>query len=84
MRGDITPEKRAIKNEHKSALVIIAGDLNTGKVNIAKALEEILFAMGKSVYFLGISNELLSAGAAPASMPARAKIEQTRAWAYWR
>jgi len=61
-RSDITPEKRSIQYEHKSVLVVIAGDQNTGKINIAKALEETLFKMGKFTYFLGISNELLSTG----------------------
>ena len=41
-------------------LVVIAGDQNTGKINIAKALEETLFRAGKFTYFLGISNDLLS------------------------
>jgi len=61
-RSDITPGKRAEKYKHKSALVVMAGELNTGKINIAKALEETLFKMGKFTYFLGISNELLVAG----------------------
>ena len=61
-RSDITPEKRAIKYEHKSVLVIFAGKGSTGKINIAKALEKKLFKLGKFVYFLGISNELLLSG----------------------
>ena len=40
----------------------MAGEPNTGKAGIAKALEEALFGIGKFSYFLGISNELLSAG----------------------
>ena len=61
-RSDITREKRSIQYEHKSVLVILAGDQNTGKIEIAKALEEALFKMGKFSYFLGVSNELLSVG----------------------
>lgn len=61
-RSDITPEKRSLKYEHKSVLVVLAGDRNTGKINIAKALEEYLFKQGKFTYFLGISNDLLSTG----------------------
>lgn len=61
-RSDITPQKRAQKYKHKPALVVMAGEFNTGKINIAKALEEKLFSMGKFTYFLGISNELLSGG----------------------
>lgn len=60
-RSDITPEKRSVKYGHKSVLVVVAGDRDTGKINIAKALEEALFKMGKFTYFLGISNEFLSA-----------------------
>src|SRR3989338_7151897 len=61
-RSHITSEKRSMKYGHKSVLVVLAGDVNTGKVNIAKALEETLFKQGRFTYFLGISNKLLSAG----------------------
>jgi len=61
-RSDITPEKRSIQYEHKSVLIVIAGEQDMGKIDIAKALEETLFKMGKFTYFLGISNELLSKG----------------------
>lgn len=61
-RSDITPEKRSEKYKHKSALIIITGQVDTGKQKIAKALEEELFRLGKFTYFLGISNSLLSAG----------------------
>ncbi len=57
-RSGITPEDRAQKYQHKSALIIIAGQADTGKQRIAKALEEQLFKDGKFVYFLGISNQL--------------------------
>jgi bifunctional enzyme CysN/CysC len=57
-RSHITPEKRATKYEHKSALIILAGQIDTGKQRIAKALEEQLFNLGKFSYFLGISNRL--------------------------
>jgi len=60
-RSDITPEKRSVKYEHKSVLIVVAGDRDTGKINIAKALEETLFKIGKFTYFLGISNEFLLA-----------------------
>jgi bifunctional enzyme CysN/CysC len=61
-RGNITPGTRANRYTHKSVLVVLAGEINAGKMNIAKALEEILFTMGKFTYFLGVSNELLTAG----------------------
>lgn len=58
-RSDITPSKRANKYDHKSALVIIAGEADTGKKAIAKALEENLFKLGKVSYYFGITNEIL-------------------------
>ena len=61
-RSDIAPEERALRYGHKSALVILAGGQDMGKIEIAKALEEKLFHLGKSAYFLGISNELLTSG----------------------
>lgn len=57
-RSAITPDKRAQKYQHKSALIIIAGQVETGKQRIAKALEEKLFTQGNFVYFLGIPNQL--------------------------
>ena len=57
-RSGITPEKRAFKYLHKSTLIVITGQIDTGKQRIAKALEEALFNLGKFTYFLGISNRL--------------------------
>ncbi len=57
-RSHITPDMRAQKYEHKSAFIVLTGDIDTGKQRIAKALEEALFNLGRSVYFLGISNRL--------------------------
>ncbi len=57
-RSAITPDKRAQKYQHKSALIVITGQVETGKQRIAKALEEKLFQQGKFVYFLGIPNQL--------------------------
>jgi len=60
-RSHITPQLRAQKYQHKSAFIVIAGKIDTGKQRIAKALEEALFNLGKNVYFLGISNRLVLA-----------------------
>ncbi|MBI3602101.1 MAG: GTP-binding protein [Candidatus Omnitrophica bacterium] len=57
-RSHITPDNRAQKYQHKSALIVITGKVDTGKQRIAKSLEEELFNLGKNVYFLGISNRL--------------------------
>jgi len=64
-RSHITPQLRAEKYQHKSAFIVIAGKIDTGKQRIAKALEEALFELGKNVYFLGISNRLGSAAQDP-------------------
>ena len=60
-RSHITPQLRAQKYQHKSAFIVLAGKIDTGKQRIAKALEEALFNLGKNVYFLGISNRLVLA-----------------------
>jgi bifunctional enzyme CysN/CysC len=60
-RSHITPQLRAQKYQHKSAFIVLAGKIDTGKQRIAKALEEALFNIGKNVYFLGISNRLVLA-----------------------
>ncbi len=57
-RSHIVPETRAQKYQHKSALIVITGKIDTGKQRIAKALEEALFNLEKNVYFLGVSNRL--------------------------
>ncbi|VAX34878.1 Sulfate adenylyltransferase subunit 1 / Adenylylsulfate kinase [hydrothermal vent metagenome] len=61
-RSDITPTKRFNKNTHKSLFIIITGPRESGKKDLAKALEEKLFKLGKFTYFLGMSNEVLSSG----------------------
>ncbi|OGX08126.1 MAG: adenylyl-sulfate kinase, partial [Omnitrophica WOR_2 bacterium GWA2_47_8] len=58
-RSSITLDKRAQKYDHKSAFIIITGQVDTGKQKIARALEEELFKQGKNTYFLGVSNELM-------------------------
>lgn len=63
VRSGITPDKRAEKYQHKSVLVILTGQADTGKQALAKALEETLFKMGKFTYFLGVSNQILNSGA---------------------
>ncbi len=61
-RSHITTQLRAQKYRHKSAFIIIAGKIDTGKQRIAKALEEALFNLERYVYFLGISNRLVLGG----------------------
>ena len=50
---------RASRYNQRATLLLIAGPSGSGKAALAKALEERLFAGGRMVYFLGISNSLL-------------------------
>ena len=52
----ISPEKRAEKYSQKSSLILITGSKDSGKKEVAKALENQLFNDGRIVYFLGIGN----------------------------
>lgn len=54
----ISPQERAEKYNQKSTLIIITGNKDVGKKELAKKLELKLFADGKFVYFLGIANVL--------------------------
>jgi bifunctional enzyme CysN/CysC len=57
-RSEITPDVRAARLGHRSALVILCGPVNTGKWAAARKLEEKLFAAGRMVYYLGLDNSL--------------------------
>jgi bifunctional enzyme CysN/CysC len=54
----ITPEKRAERYNQRSILVLLTGQNEDLKKEIAKRLEEQLFHEGKLVYFLGLGNFL--------------------------
>ena len=58
-RSLIKTEEREKRNTQKSRLLIIAGDVGTGKQELARKLEKALFEKGKQVYYLGLSNALL-------------------------
>jgi bifunctional enzyme CysN/CysC len=58
-RSTITPAVRASRLAQRSTLVLITGPVGAGKAALAKALEEALFASGRQVYYLGLSNSLL-------------------------
>jgi bifunctional enzyme CysN/CysC len=62
VRSDITPEKRAVKYQHKPALIIFTGESTEKKEAIAKALEEELFKMGKYTYYLGVPGDVMETG----------------------
>jgi len=54
----ISPEKRAEKYNQKSTLLVLTGEKQVDRKQIAKQLEDRLFEDGKIVYFLGIGNVL--------------------------
>ena len=58
-RSSITPAMRASRQNQRSTLVIICGRRSTDLAGLAKKLEEDLFASGRLVYYLGLSNSLL-------------------------
>lgn len=57
-KSTISYEKRSEKYNQKPTLIVISGPKNSGKKEVAKALEAQLFSDGKIVYFLGIGSLL--------------------------
>ena len=51
-------EQRWERYNQKAALILITGKRNVGKKTLARAIEQRLFADGKTVYFMGIANVL--------------------------
>ena len=56
--SSINPEARKERYGQTPKLIVITGPKETGKMDLAKALEQHLFEMGKYVYYVGISNML--------------------------
>jgi bifunctional enzyme CysN/CysC len=54
----IPPEQRAERYSQKPVLLLITGERDVDRKQIAKELESRLFAEGRVVYFLGIANVL--------------------------
>ena len=57
-RSNITPGMRGGRFNQRAATVVISGPTDTGKRELAKAIEEYLFNCGRLVYYLGVSNSL--------------------------
>ncbi len=57
-KSSITRMERAERYNQKPVLVVITGEKNPEKKEVAKLLEKELFSAGKYVYFLGIGNVL--------------------------
>ncbi len=62
VKTSITSMNRAGRYNQKSTTILISGLGRSGKMELAKALEEYLFNCGRMVYYLGISNSLNSIG----------------------
>jgi len=56
--SDISPEKRAEKYNQEAELVLITGERESPRKEVAKLLERQLFDEGKFVYYLGIGSLL--------------------------
>jgi bifunctional enzyme CysN/CysC len=54
--GEVTTEKRALRNGHKGAVVWLTGLSGSGKSTISNALERELFKLGLHVYVLDGDN----------------------------
>lgn len=59
----VTMEKRALKYQQESSLVIITGARNAGRKTLARKLEKQLFDDGKLAYYLGIGSLLYGVNA---------------------
>ena len=57
-RGAVTPAMRAERFGQRAGMLVITGDENANKKEVAKTLEQILFGDGRMVYYLGIGNVL--------------------------
>ena len=62
-RGDITPEQRTEINGHPASMVMFTGDANTGKHQVARALESALVRSGHNAYLLDGKNVVLGVDA---------------------
>lgn len=61
--SEITPESRIEHYAQKSELIVLTGEKNTGKKDLAKALEKTLLDSGRYVYYMGIGSYLYGVGA---------------------
>ena len=63
VKSKIIPEERAYRNGHRAALILITGDLGTGKGSLARKLEHSLFQNNFQSYLLDRRNVNLGVGA---------------------
>ncbi|MBZ4682769.1 MAG: bifunctional enzyme CysN/CysC [Fusobacteriaceae bacterium] len=55
-RGVVSREERAEKYNQKPSLILLTGEIGTGRRDIAKQLEKTLLDTGKKAYYLGLEN----------------------------
>ena len=55
-KGRVSREVRAARVGHYGKFIVITGAEGAGKRELARALEEHLFARGRNVYYLGVGN----------------------------
>jgi bifunctional enzyme CysN/CysC len=63
VRGDIMPVQRMEINGHPASMVMFTGDANTGKHEVARALESALVHTGHNAYLLDGKNVVLGVDA---------------------
>lgn len=57
-KSHISYQERAARYNQKPTMIIITGEVDSGKKPLAKTLEKQLFSEGRLVYYLGIGNLL--------------------------
>ncbi|MBA2479694.1 MAG: adenylyl-sulfate kinase [Planctomycetes bacterium] len=74
VKGGVTPNERAAKYRHRSALIMFVGKAGVGKVRYARMLDKALFSGGRQSYMLDGTNVLLGVDHDLAVDTARAEL----------
>ncbi|WP_026834782.1 GTP-binding protein [Eubacterium xylanophilum] len=61
--GEVDSETRIDHYAQRPRLILLTGEKNTGKKELAKALEKVLIDKGRYVYYMGIGSYLYGVGA---------------------
>ncbi|MCR5797660.1 MAG: GTP-binding protein [Eubacterium sp.] len=61
--GEVDSETRIDHYAQRARLILLTGEKNTGKKELAKALEKVLIDKGRYVYYMGIGSYLYGVGA---------------------
>lgn len=79
--GNIAIEDRMERYAQRPELIVLTGEKNTGKKDLAKALEKDLLNRGRYVYYMGIGSYLYGVGADTKSSGDENHKEQIRRFA---